>query len=42
MKMKRKFAMYLFTVLGCVVLVSAEDNSPNGWIRPKREGKKIS
>ena len=37
--MKRKCAMYLFAVLGCVVLVSAQNNSPNGWIRSKREGK---
>ena len=41
MKMKRKFSLYFFTVLGCVILVAAEENSSNGWIRPKREGKNI-
>ena len=38
--MRRKFAIYLFTVLGCVVIISADESSSNGWIRPKREGKK--
>ena len=39
MKTRRKLSMYLLTILGCVVLVSAEEISSNGWIRAKREGK---
>ena len=39
MKTRRKLSMCLLTILGCVVLVSAEEISSNGWIRAKREGK---
>lgn len=40
--MRHKFAICLFTVLGCVVLISGNEISSNGWIRQKREGKKTS
>ena len=38
--MRHKFAICLFTVLGCVVLISGNEIPFNGWIRQKREGKK--
>ena len=38
--MRYKLALYLFTILGSLVLIVAVDNSRNGWNGSKRRGKK--